>query len=116
LTPPIDQRQNLINPSSHIHQVSDIIKRIYGLGDQQAFRLRKAMKRAYEGAGISLRLAPLDPVPLEYSIAWLTCAFASGQGAVMLGWPGATQDRLPASSPDTRPRCPDGPQGLGEGC
>ena len=25
-------------------------------------------------------------VPLEYSIAWLTCAFASGQGAVMVGW------------------------------
>jgi hypothetical protein len=50
-----------------------------------------------------------DPVPLEYSIAWLTCAFASGQGAVMVGWPGATQDRLPASSPDTRPRCPGAP-------
>src|ERR1019366_2666485 len=49
------------------------------------------------------------PVPLEYSIAWLTCAFASGQGAVVGGWPGATQDRLPAGSPDTRPRCPGAP-------
>jgi hypothetical protein len=48
-------------------------------------------------------------VPLEYSIAWLTCAFASGQGVVMVGWPGATQDRLPASSPDIRPRCPGAP-------
>jgi hypothetical protein len=61
LTPPIDRRQDLINPSSHIYQVTDIIKRIYKLGDQQAFRLREAIKRAYEGAGISLRPAPLDP-------------------------------------------------------
>lgn len=61
LTPPVDRRQDLINPSAHIYQVSDIIKRIYGLGDQQAFRLREAIKRAYEGAGISLRPAPLDP-------------------------------------------------------
>ena len=61
LTPAIDQRQDLINPSHHIHQLSDIIKRIYKLGDQQAFRLREAIKRAYEGAGISLRPAPLDP-------------------------------------------------------
>jgi hypothetical protein len=57
-----------------------------------------------------------EPVPLEYSIAWLTCAFASSQDAVMVGWPGATQDRLPASPPDIRPRCPSAPQGLGEGC
>lgn len=61
LTPPVDRRQDLINPSSHIYQISDIIKRIYKLGDQQAFRLREAIKRAYEGAGISLRPAPLDP-------------------------------------------------------
>lgn len=61
LTPPVDRRQDLINPAAHIYQVTDIIKRIYGLGDQQAFRLREAIKRAYEGAGISLRPAPLDP-------------------------------------------------------
>lgn len=61
LTPAIDKRQDLINPSHHIHQLADIIKRIYKLGDQQAFRLREAIKRAYEGAGISLRPAPLDP-------------------------------------------------------
>ncbi len=60
LTPAIDKRQDLINPSHHIHQLADIIKRIYKLGDQQAFRLREAIKRAYEGAGISLRPAPLD--------------------------------------------------------
>jgi hypothetical protein len=61
LTPAIDQRQDLINPSHHIHQLTDIIKRIYKLGDQQAFRLREAIKRAYETAGIGLRPAPLEP-------------------------------------------------------
>ena len=34
----------------HIHQLSDIIKRIYRLGDQQAFRLREAIKESYEPA------------------------------------------------------------------
>ena len=59
LTPAIDKRQDLINPAQHIYQVADIIKRIYKLGDQQAFRLREAIKRAYELSGISLRPAPL---------------------------------------------------------
>jgi hypothetical protein len=35
-------------------------------------------------------------VPPEYSIEWPTCAIASRLGAVMVGWPGATQDLLPA--------------------
>ena len=58
LTPAIDSRQDLINPSQHIYQVANIIKRIYKLGDQQAYRLREAIKRAYELSGISLRPAP----------------------------------------------------------
>lgn len=45
-------------------------------------------------------------MPLEYSIGQLTCTIASRLVAVMVGWPGAAQDRLPASSLDTRPRCP----------
>ncbi|MGO8979791.1 MAG: hypothetical protein ACLQER_10925 [Streptosporangiaceae bacterium] len=57
-----------------------------------------------------------EPVPLECSIAWLTCAVISTQDAVMVGWPGAAQDRLPASSLDARPGCPDIPQRPGEGC
>src|SRR5215469_11732648 len=40
------------------------------------------------------RQTSVDPVPLEYSIAWLTCAVACGLDAVMVGWPGAAQDRL----------------------
>ena len=59
LTPAIDKRQDLVNPSQHIYQVTDIIKRIYKLGDQQAYRLREAIKRAYEVAEISLRPATL---------------------------------------------------------
>jgi len=34
--------------------------------------------------------------PLEYSIEWLTCAIASRLDVVMVGLPGAPQDRLPA--------------------
>jgi len=47
--------------------------------------------------------APADPVPLEYSIVWLTCAIASRFDVVMVGLPGAVQDRLPAHVPGTRP-------------
>ena len=56
-----------------------------------------------------------DPVPLEYSIDWLTCAIASRLGAVMVGWPGAAQDRLLAGAPGTRLGCPYLPRGRGEG-
>jgi hypothetical protein len=48
-------------------------------------------------------------VPLEYSIGQLTCTIASRLVAVVVGWPGAVQDRLPASSPGIRPRCPGVP-------
>jgi hypothetical protein len=46
-------------------------------------------------------------VPLEYSIGWLACAVANMMEAVMVGWPGAAQDRLPAELPRSRPSCPD---------
>ena len=52
LTPAIDQRTRRINPMNHIHQLTDITKRIYGLGDQQAYRLREAIKKAYDAAGV----------------------------------------------------------------
>jgi len=38
----------------------------------------------------------IDPVPLEYSIERPTWAITNGLDAVMVGWPGAAQDRLPA--------------------
>jgi hypothetical protein len=54
LAPAVD-RSGRVNPTHHVHQLTDIIKRIYRLGDQQAYRLREAMKTAYENAGISTR-------------------------------------------------------------
>ena len=51
-----------------------------------------------------------DPVPLEYSIEWLTCAIGSRPGVVVVRWPGAAQDRLLAGSPGTRPGYPDVPR------
>src|SRR5450759_870126 len=67
---------------------------------------------------ISSRLpgTPRGPVPLEYSIEWLTCAIASRLDVVMVGLPGAAQDRLPAHVPGTRPGRPGVPRGPGEGC
>src|ERR1019366_6840724 len=59
---------------------------------------------------------PRGPVPLEYSIERLTCAIASRLDLVMVGLPGAAQDRLPAHVPDTRPGRPDVPRRPGEGC
>jgi hypothetical protein len=52
LMPAIDKRQNRVNPAHHIHQLSDIVKRIYKLGDQQAYRFREAVKAAYEDSGL----------------------------------------------------------------
>ena len=51
----VDPASGRVNPTHHIHQLADIIKRIYRLGDQQAYRLREAMKKAYEDAGIAVR-------------------------------------------------------------
>lgn len=67
LMPAIDKRQGLINPGQHVYQVADIVKRIYKLGDQQAFRLREAIKQAYEHAGISLRPGTL-PVGKSFPV------------------------------------------------
>src|SRR6185437_16146954 len=43
-----------------------------------------------------------DPVPHEYSIVSLTCTVTSRFDAVMVGLPGAAQDRLRDSSPATQ--------------
>lgn len=55
LAPVADPRSGRVNPTHHIHQLTDIIKRIYRLGDQQAYRLREAMKGIYEDAGLPTR-------------------------------------------------------------
>ena len=55
LAPSADPRSGRVNPTHHLHQLTDIIKRIYRLGDQQAYRLREAMKTVYENAGVPTR-------------------------------------------------------------
>jgi len=59
MVPPIDPRSGKANPMGHIHQLGEILKRIYRLGDQQAFHLREAMKETYEIQGIATR--PFEP-------------------------------------------------------
>ena len=54
LAPPVDARSGHVNITHHLYQLTNIIKRIYKLGDQQAYRVREALKQAYETAGISL--------------------------------------------------------------
>ena len=61
LAPSADPRTGFVNPTYHIHQLVGIIKRIYRLGDQQAYRFREAAKRAYESATIPMR--PFGPPP-----------------------------------------------------
>ena len=58
----------------------------------------------------------LRPVPPEYSIEPLTCAIASGLAAVMVGWPGAAQDRLSAGVPPDRRGRAGVPRRPGECC
>lgn len=41
-----------VQPIRHIHELSGILDRIFGLGDQQEAQLRAALRRAYEDCGI----------------------------------------------------------------
>lgn len=41
-----------VQPIRHIHELSSILDRIFGLGDQQEAQLRGALRRAYEDCGI----------------------------------------------------------------
>ena len=52
LAPTADLRSGAVNPNHHIHQLTEIIKRIYHLGDQQAYRLREAIRASYKSAGV----------------------------------------------------------------
>jgi hypothetical protein len=63
LTPAVDSRHNRINPAHHIHQLTEIVKRIYKLGDQQAYRLREAIKVAYDRAGVPTGPTEMTKVP-----------------------------------------------------
>jgi len=51
-----DPATGYANGLHQIHLAADIMKRVWRLGDQQAFRFREAAKAAYQEAGL-----PLDP-------------------------------------------------------
>jgi len=55
MVPPVDPQSGRVALMNHIHQLGEIVKRIYGLGDQQAYRLREALKDAYESAGLTMQ-------------------------------------------------------------
>ncbi|MFF4876336.1 helicase HerA domain-containing protein [Micromonospora sp. NPDC000668] len=61
LVPPTDPTSGRANPMSHVHQLVGIFKRIYRLGDQQAYTLREAMKETYAIAGVDGK--PFIPEP-----------------------------------------------------
>lgn len=48
LVPSADPQTGQVNKVFHAYQVAEIVARIYGLGEVQAFRLREAIKAVYE--------------------------------------------------------------------
>src|SRR5207302_981034 len=66
--PPVDLRSGRIAPMNHIHQLSEILKRIYRLGDQQTFQLREAIKEVYEiqGLGVEPTIASEEQTYLPF--------------------------------------------------
>jgi hypothetical protein len=54
LAPVTDQKTGETSGLRQLHLVADLLKRVWGLGDQQAYRLREAIKEAYAGSGVPL--------------------------------------------------------------
>jgi len=61
MVPRIDPETGRANPIGHVHELANMLQRIYRLGDQQAFALREAMKETYTIAGVGSR--PFIPGP-----------------------------------------------------
>jgi hypothetical protein len=55
MIPPVDPQSGHASPMSHIYQLVGIVRRIYKLGDQQAYRLREALKEVYEIQGVGTK-------------------------------------------------------------
>lgn len=55
MVPPVDPESGRANPMGHVHELANMIQRIYKLGDQQAYALREAMKETYTIAGVGDR-------------------------------------------------------------
>ncbi len=56
-----------VHPIRQVHEIGSILKRIFGLGDQQEARLRAAISTAFDNVGIAPRrrhrLQELPPAP-----------------------------------------------------
>ena len=63
MVPPIDGMTGRVNPIAHLHELANMLQRIYGLGDQQAFALREAMKETYAISGVGTK--PFVPEPSQ---------------------------------------------------
>jgi len=61
LQPPSDPVSGRTNVAHYVHQISEILKRIYKLGDQQAYRLREGLKVAYQEVGVPWNASTFDP-------------------------------------------------------
>lgn len=61
LFPGADPQSGQVNVVYHAYQISEILERIYGLGDIQGYRLREAIKEVYADAG--LPATPFVPAP-----------------------------------------------------
>lgn len=59
MVPPVDPQSGRANPIAHVHELANMLQRIYKLGDQQAFQLREAMKETYEISGVGFK--PFTP-------------------------------------------------------
>jgi Helicase HerA, central domain len=62
LEPAVDPASGRVNPMGHVHQIGEILRRVYRLGDQQTFHLREAIKASYDQAGLktSAHVPPAD--------------------------------------------------------
>lgn len=58
LVAPQDPRTGTVNPMTHLYDIVAILKRVYRLGDQQAYHLREAIKTAYEQKGFPTQAFP----------------------------------------------------------
>jgi hypothetical protein len=63
MVPPFDPQTGRMAVMNHVYALGEIIKRIYSLGDQQANRMREALKSIYQQAGIRLQAYVPDAVP-----------------------------------------------------
>lgn len=55
MVPPVDPETGRVNPTAHVHELGDMLQRIYKLGDQQTFQLREAIKEIYVINGVGFK-------------------------------------------------------------